>query len=114
MDTQNYMSNYNWKYKILNYLFFFWSQIPNFVEYTGGNKIFQYIMVSYKMCHIETDNMVEVNIILERNYLSFLLTDFTPTVLSNLIAYSTNFFPRENFDAAIGVNLTILLVITTM
>lgn len=88
---------------------------PNLAIYTGDKKIFQYILLAYKMCHIDIEEeYVKFIIVLERNYLSSLLTDFTPTILSNLIAYSTNFFPRENFDAAIGVNLTILLVITTM
>ena len=37
-----------------------------------------------------------------------------PTVAANLIGYATNFFVDYAFEAALGVNLTIMLVITTM
>lgn len=86
--------------------------VPLHANYSGDKKIFEYTLVTYSMCSNE-DNVIFI-VVLQRNILSFLMTDFTPTVLSNLIAYATNFFPQENFDAAIGVNLTILLVITTM
>ena len=76
-------------------------------------------MLAYQMCFKpgEAPNgneYVQFMVMLERNYLSFVMTSFTPTILANIISYSTNFFPRDNFDAAIGVNLTLLLVITTM
>lgn len=87
---------------------------PLDADYSGSEKIFQYSLVTYKMCVSNNGDLVNFTVVLKRNILNFLMTAFTPTIISNLIAYTTNFFPRENFDAAIGVNLTILLVITTM
>ena len=42
------------------------------------------------------------------------MTTMLPTIAANVIGYATNFFVEEAFDVAIGVNLTIMLVITTM
>ena len=44
----------------------------------------------------------------------FVVTTMLPTVAANLIGYTTNFFVDFVFEAALGVNLTIMLVITTM
>lgn len=44
----------------------------------------------------------------------FFVTTMLPTVAANLIGYTTNFFVEVAFEAALGVNLTIMLVITTM
>ena len=49
-----------------------------------------------------------------RNLLTILLTIFVPTVLLNMISYSTNFFKPFFFEAAVTVNLTAMLVITMM
>jgi hypothetical protein len=49
-----------------------------------------------------------------RSILGFFLTVCLPTIVANLIGHLTNYFGNEKFDAAIGVNLTLLLVITTM
>ena len=86
------------------------------ISYNGSVAIFQYVLLGYRICMKGADGkeFVDAQFILGRNYLSFILTEFVPTILSNLIAYSTNFFPLENFETAIGVNLTILLVVTTM
>jgi hypothetical protein len=46
--------------------------------------------------------------------LGFILTVCLPTLIANIIGYMTNIFSDASFEAAIGVNLTLLLVITTM
>ena len=86
------------------------------VNYTGTTDIFQYVLLGYRICIKGPDGkeLIDIQFILGRNYLIFFLTDFIPTILSNFIAYSTIFYIEENFETAIGVNLTILLVITTM
>ena len=43
----------------------------------------------------------------------FVFTTLLPTVLANIVGHTTNYF-EDHFDASIGVNLTIMLVITTM
>ena len=54
------------------------------------------------------------NIVLDRDITGFLITTAIPTIIANIIGHATNFFGDQLFDAAIGVNLTILLVLTTM
>ena len=49
-----------------------------------------------------------------RSLLGSLLTDCLPTIIANVIGHMTNYYSKYDFDVAIGVNLTILLVITTM
>ena len=53
-------------------------------------------------------------IVLDRDIAGFLITTAIPTIIANMIGFATNFFEGDLFDAAIGVNLTILLVLTTM
>ena len=43
-----------------------------------------------------------------------MITTALPSVLANTVGHFTNYFGDDNFDAAVGVNLTILLVLTTM
>ena len=54
------------------------------------------------------------NVVLDRDIAGFLITTAIPTIIANIIGHATNFFEDQLFDAAIGVNLTILLVLTTM
>ena len=42
------------------------------------------------------------------------LTAHLPTIIANIIGHLTNWFHVTNFDTAVGVNLTLLLVLTTM
>ena len=58
--------------------------------------------------------MVYGNVVLDRYLTGFLITTAIPTIFSNVIGHATNFFGEQYFDASIGVNLTILLVLTTM
>ena len=51
---------------------------------------------------------------LGRNLLTIILTTFVPTVLLNMISYSTTFFKAFFFEATVTVNLTAMLVLTTL
>merc|ERR1719317_87764 len=55
-----------------------------------------------------------VSISLGRQLLGTILTIFLPTVLLNLIDHATNFFKAFFFEAVVTVNLTAMLVLTTM
>merc|ERR1719445_1132745 len=57
---------------------------------------------------------VVVTITMGRRLLGTFLTIFFPTILLNVIGYSTNFFKEFFFEAVITVNLTSMLVLTTM
>ena len=54
------------------------------------------------------------NVVFDRAVQGYLITTAIPTIFANAIGHATNYFKEELFDAAIGVNLTILLVLTTM
>ena len=51
---------------------------------------------------------------LGRRLLGTILTVFLPTVLLNLLGHSANYFKDFFFEAAVTVNLTVMLVLTMM
>lgn len=57
---------------------------------------------------------LKIEIILGRRLLTIILTTFVPTVLLNMISYSTNHFKAFFFEAIVTVNLTSMLVLTTL
>ena len=62
----------------------------------------------------EKDNMVSMAIKLKRKVVTELVTTYFPTILLLLITYTTVFFEKELFGDVIAVNLTIMLVMTTI
>ena len=59
-------------------------------------------------------NMVYVALKLKRKVATELLTTYLPTILMLLITFVTIFFDKDLFGDAIAVNLTIMLVMTTI
>ena len=57
---------------------------------------------------------VHMVINLKRKIQSELLTTYLPTILLLGITYATTFFKSEYFEASVTVNLTIMLVMTTI
>ena len=55
-----------------------------------------------------------MTISLKRRLQNQLLTTYLPTILILIIVYATNFFKPYDFDTVIEVNLTALLVLTTL
>ena len=62
----------------------------------------------------EKGNIVYMALRMKRKVATELLTTFLPTILLLLIVYATNFFDDNLFSDAIAVNLTIMLVMTTI
>ena len=62
----------------------------------------------------DNTNMVHMAIKLKRKVATELLTTYFPTILLLLISYTTIFFDKDLFGDAIAVNLTIMLVMTTI
>ena len=62
----------------------------------------------------ENRNMVYMAIKLKRKVVTELVTTYLPTILLLLITFTTIFFDRDLFGDAIAVNLTIMLVMTTI
>ena len=57
---------------------------------------------------------VIVKITLGRRLLGTFLTVFLPTILLNIIGHTANYFEAFFFESTISVNLTVMLVLTTM
>ena len=62
----------------------------------------------------ENANMVIMTLKLKRKIATELLTTYLPTILLLLITFTTIFFDKDLFGDAIAVNLTIMLVMTTI
>ena len=62
----------------------------------------------------ENRNMVYMAIKLKRKVVTELVTTYFPTILLLLITFTTIFFDKDLFGDAIAVNLTIMLVMTTI
>ena len=56
---------------------------------------------------------VKMTIILKRKIMNEMMTTYLPSVLLILITYATTFFKPYFFEAALSVNLTTMLVMTT-
>merc|ERR1719167_1594592 len=63
---------------------------------------------------IEDAKGLSVSITFGRRLLGTILTVYLPTVLLNVIGHATNFFKPFFFEAVVTVNLTAMLVLTTM
>merc|ERR1719370_2044501 len=59
-------------------------------------------------------NMVYMALKLKRKVATELLTTYLPTILLLLITFTTIFFEKDLFGDVIAVNLTIMLVMTTI
>ena len=57
---------------------------------------------------------IKVEIIFKRRLMNEFLTTYLPTVLLILITYATTLFKQFYFEAALTVNLTVMLVMTTL
>ena len=62
----------------------------------------------------ENRNVVNMALKLKRKVSTELLTTYLPTILLLLITFTTIFFDKDLFGDAIAVNLTIMLVMTTI
>ena len=91
--------------------------VDEIIKYTGPKELTQYFVKSVKMGIQDFRQLKEalvVSVTLGRRLLGTILTIFLPTVLLNLIGHATNFFKAFFFEAVVTVNLTVMLVLTTM
>ena len=57
---------------------------------------------------------LKMEIVFKRRLMNELLTTFLPSLLLLFITYATTFFKSFYFEAALTVNLTVMLVFTTL
>ena len=87
------------------------------LQYLGVLEVNQYVVTNFSMLvndHEPGNSNLKISIILGRRLLTIVLTTFVPTVLLSIISFSTNHFKGFFFEAIVTVNLTVLLVLTTL
>ena len=72
-----------------------------------------FVIQNWKLDTVESGG-VRMTIVLKRKIMNEMLTTYLPSVLLILITYATTFFKPYFFDAALSVNLTTMLVMTTI
>ena len=57
---------------------------------------------------------IELHLYLGRRLLSIFLTNIVPTITINCIGHTANYFKEFFFEAIISLNVTVMLMLTTM
>ena len=85
-------------------------------KYHGKKYLTQYEVMSTTMetKAIEFSQQLVVEITLGRQLLGTVLNIFIPTIVLNIISYTTNFYKDEFFETVVAINLTTMLVIVTL
>ncbi len=87
------------------------------LNYLGPIDLTQYFIKKVTMSEttILSDTFaVKVDIVFGRRILATILTTYLPTFLLCIVCFSTNYFKAFFFEAVVTVNLTSLLVLTTL
>ncbi len=91
--------------------------VGSHVNYSGPIDLTQYFVKKFGMEGHEVRNgkkALKVDIVFGRRVLATILTTYLPTVLLCIVCFSTNYFKAFFFEAIVTVNLTSLLVLTTL
>ena len=87
------------------------------LTYSGPLELTQYF-IKKRIFSKRTDGqemkVTFVSIFLGRRLLSIILTVFVPTLILNVVGHASNYFKEFFFEAVISVNVTAMLVLTTM
>ena len=91
--------------------------IPKDIKMYGKIELTQYIIKTWVFTFKNESNHADgVNVVLKlkRRIVNEVLTTYLPSFIMLIIVYSTNFFKPFFFEAIVTVNLTSLLVLTTL
>ena len=78
-----------------------------------STELMQYMIIKYEMNEDDTSRVI-LTLTLGRKILSQMLTVYLPSTLIIVVVYSTNFLKEFFFEATVSVNLTAMLVLTTI
>ena len=86
------------------------------LNFLGLKELTQYFVKkeSSRKLAIGGRKSIFVEIVLGRRLLSLILTIFAPTLILNFVGHMSNYFKEFFFVATIFVNVTAMLVLTTM
>ena len=76
-----------------------------------------FVIASWSLEHsnlTQPDKQIRMKIVLKRKIMNELMTTYLPSILLIMITYATTFFKPFFFEAALSVNLTTMLVMTTI
>ena len=92
------------------------SGIPRYFQHLDfeDKDLTMFTMTKLSLTKDTKANTVSMTLRLKRKVATELLTTFLPTILLLLITYTTTFFEKGMFGDALAVNLTIMLVMTTI
>ena len=97
---------------LTQYILTYWK-----LDYVNSSKYNFSKVVNYKHLDILLalpEAGVSIMIVLKRRIMNEILTTYLPSVLILIIVYVTNYFKPFFFEAVVTVNLTSLLVLTTL
>ena len=90
---------------------------PHLLDMESETVLTQYLITNWTLAYNNASNVdsgIQMTIVLKRRILNAILTVYLPTILVLIIVYATNFFKDFFFEATVTVNLTSLLVLTTL
>ena len=91
------------------------SQPLSFRDLTPDDKdLTMFVITNLILEKTKDGNMVHMALKMKRKFTTELLTTYFPTILLLLITFTTIFFDKDLFADVIAVNLTIMLVMTTI
>ena len=86
---------------------------PDEFEYQGPIDLTEYTINKMSM-DAKKDGTVRIEISIHRRLLSLFLTTFLPTILLPMMGHVTNYFNDSFFEGKMAVNVTVMLMLTTM
>ena len=86
------------------------------IVYTGAEELLQYVVKTINHCSLNKEQQtgVFVDITLGRPLTSNMMTVFLPTFMLLIISQMSTLFSSNYLDLVIEVNVTVLLVLTTL
>ena len=89
------------------------AEAQNFINLMSGDTELTMFTIQ-NLTLVKSEQLVIMSIVLKRKVATELLTTYFPTILLLLITFVTIFFDKDLFGDNIAVNLTIMLVMTTI
>ena len=89
--------------------------VPGKIEMKMDRDMNLFTLINWTLDYSSADeSCVEMNVKLKRKAKGEILITYFPTILLTAIAFATSFFKPFFFEAALSVNLTTMLVLTTI
>ena len=90
---------------------------PDSLSVLAETELTQYLMTTWRLVlkdEQKQEDGVIMEVVFKRRLMNEILTTYLPSTLLILITYSTTFYHDFYFEAAVTVNLTTMLVMTTI